>query len=278
MTDIDFDELVEDPVRDELGYVQTPDGDRRGPISEALDDVLKEENQSSYHQQDPKVGHMSASSGCSRKNYLNYIHKMRDELEPVPNKPSTLWVFTHGDMIHEKMQDMFKSKYGRDHVTAEESIEVSITDEYSIYGHADLVFRGLDEFPDPFVVDIKTKKDFTYYNRGKGGHALTVPARSNIMQLNGYLKALGAEHGGLLYYSKKEDEMQEYWFSFQQHLWEEAKNNIIDVLDAVNGDHAAEKDASDYLCCDEYCKYHREGLCSGVKSDNPKCSEDEELV
>lgn len=277
MSDIDFDSLVEDPIKDELEFVETPSDNRKGPIANDLDDKIKSDNTSSYHQQDPTVGHMSASAGCSRKNYLSYIHKLRDNLEPIPEDSSSLWVFEHGDLIHEKIQEMFKDKYGSDHISVEESIEIELTDQYSIYGHADLVIRGLDRYPDPFVIDIKTKKDFTYYNRGKNGHALTVPARKNVMQLNGYLKAIGANHGGLLYYSKKEDEMQEYWFSFQEDLWEEAKSNILNVLKSVNNEEAPEKDASPYICCDDYCKYYREGLCSGVDGDNPKVDEGGEL-
>lgn len=278
MSDINYSELVEDPIKDELDFVKTPSEDRKGPVADDLDDQILSDNGESYHQQDPTVGHMSASAGCSRKNYLNYIHKLRDNLEPIDNTAQSLWVFEHGDLIHEKMQDMFVRRYGKEHVTVEETIEIEITENYSIYGHADLVIRDLDRYPDPFVIDIKTKKDFTYYNRGKGGHALTIPARKNVMQLNGYLKAIGANYGGLLYYSKKEDEMQEYWFSFQKDLWEEAKNNIINVLDSVNNSEAPDKDASSYMCCDDYCKYYREGLCSGVDSDNSKVNEGDELT
>lgn len=277
MTDIDFDDLVEDPINDELDFVKAPSGDRTGPIVDDLNEQIQIDDGESYHQQDPTVGHMSASAGCSRKNYLNYIHKLRDDLEPIQNEPSTLWVFQHGDLIHEHIQDMYMRMYGEKHVSVEESIEIELVDEFSIYGHADLVIRGVNKYPDPFVIDIKTKKDFTYYNKGKGGYALTVPTKKNVMQLNGYLHAVGAKHGALLYYSKKEDDMQEYWFSFQEDLWNEAKNNILHVLKSVKENEPAEKDASPYLCCDEYCKYYREGLCSGVDSDNPKCSEEEEL-
>lgn len=277
MSDIDFDDLVEDPIKEHLDFITAPNGDRTGPIVADLNEQISSDNDSDYHHQDPNVGHMSASAGCSRKNYLSYVHKLRDDLEPIDTDTSTLWVFSHGDLIHEQIQSMFERRYGSEHVSIEESIEIEITDEYSIYGHADLVIRGLEQYPDPFVVDIKTKKDFTYYNRGKGGHALTIPSRKNAMQLNGYLKAIGADHGALLYYSKKEDTMQEYWFSYQESLWEEAKSNIEGVLDAVNGEREAEKDADSYLCCDDYCKYYRNGLCSGVEDDNPKVDESNEL-
>lgn len=278
MSDIDFNQLVEDPINDKLEFVKAPGDDRKGPIVDDLNKQIQDDDGESYHQQDPSVGHMSASGGCSRKNYLNYIHKLRDGLEPIPEQPETLWVFKHGDLLHEQIQDMFTRKYGTNHVSVEESIEIELTNEYSIYGHADLIIRGLDKYPDPFVIDIKTKKDFTYYNRGKGGHALTVPSRKNVMQLNGYLKASDANHGALLYYSKKEDKMQEYWFSFQQHLWNEARDNILHVLRSVNEGEHPKKDASSYLCCDDYCKYYREGLCAGVECDNSKVSEDEELL
>ena len=72
--------------------------------------------------------------------------------------------------------------------------------------------------------------------------------------------------------------MQEYWFSFNQSLWEEARQNIINVLDSVNKDTHPEKDADSYLCCDDYCKYYREGKCAGVDNDNPKVEETEEMV
>lgn len=278
MSDIDFDDLVEDPIKDELSFVEAPEPNRKGPIVNDLNTEIENRDDTSYHQQDPTVGHMSASAGCSRKNYLNYIHKIDDDLEPKDNNTQSLWVFSHGDLIHEHIQDMFVDRLGEDHVSVEESIEIELTDEYSIYGHADLVIRGVDKYPDPFVIDIKTKKDFTYYNRGKGGHALTIPARKNVVQLNGYLKAVGAEHGGLLYYSKKEDVMQEYWFSFQHDIWEEARDNILNVLRSVNQREAPKKDAKPFLCCDDYCKYYREGLCSGVESDNDKVDESEEMV
>jgi len=277
MPDIDYSNLVEDPIKEELDFVKTPSEDRTGPIIEQLNHQIVEEENDSYHQQDPTVGHMSASSGCSRKNYLSYMHKMRDDLVPISESADSLWTFAHGDLLHEHIQSMFIDMLGKEHVNIEESISIEITDEYSIYGHADIVVRGVDSLPDPFVIDIKTKSDFTYYNRGKGGHALTVPSRKNVMQLNGYLKAINARHGALLYYSKKKDTMQEYWFSFQQDLWEKAKNNIIYVLDAVNNEKAPEKDADSYLCCDEYCKYYREGLCGGVDNDNPKVKEHEEM-
>ena len=87
---------------------------------------------------------------------------------------------------------MYLDIYGSKKVSIEETIEIDITDEYSIYGHADIVIRGVDAYPDPFCIDIMTKSDFTYYNRGKGGYALTIPSRKNVMQLNGYLNAVGA--------------------------------------------------------------------------------------
>lgn len=278
MSDIDFESLVEDPINDKLDFVKTPSKERTGPIIDDLNEKIVSSQGSSYHNQDPTVGHMSASGGCSRKNYLNYIHKLRDGLDPIPHDAGTMWTFSHGDLIHEQIQDMYLDMYGSDHVTCEESIEIQITDEYSIYGHADIVIKGVDKYPDPFVVDIKTKSDFTYYNRGKGGHALTVPSEKNVMQLNGYIKAIGGTHAALLYYSKKKDTMQEYWFSYQPDLWETAKERIIHVLDAVNKDTHPEKNADSYLCCDDYCKYYRNGLCSGVDNDNPKVAESEEML
>jgi hypothetical protein len=122
-------------------------------------------------------------------------------------------------------------------------------------------FKG---FPDPFVIDIKTKSEFTYYNRGKRGHCRTVPSEKNIMQLNGYMGALGADLGCLLYYSKRNDHLEEYWVEFDQELFEEAQNNITLVLDSVNTGTPAPKDPDGEYMCEKFCKWYKQGKCPGV--------------
>jgi len=185
-------DIVEDPAQD-LDGVSIPNAEREGPIVELLNAKLMEDKGGSYHQQDPRAGHWSAANGCKRKSYLNYVHKLDDSLEEIKNDASSYWTFSHGDLIHEFIQDMFVEALGKEHVTVEEWIDAEINDEYKIAGHADLVIRGHEKFPDPFVIDIKTKSEFTYYNYGKGGHVRSTPSEDNLMQLNGYMNHVGAD-------------------------------------------------------------------------------------
>ena len=261
-------DIVEDPAQD-IDRVSIPNAEREGPIVELMNAKLLEDKGGSYHQKDPRAGHWSAANGCKRRSYLNYVHKLDDDLEEIKNDASSYWTFTHGDLIHEFIQDMFVEALGEEHVTVEEWIGEDITDEYTIAGHADLVIRGHEKFPDPFVIDIKTKSEFTYYNYGKGGHVRSIPSESNMMQLNGYMHHVGAKFGALLYYSKRNDHIEEYWIEQDDELFEEGIGNIVELLDHVQQGEPAPKDAKEYLCCNDYCKYYRKGMCDGVEGVDP---------
>jgi hypothetical protein len=251
-------DIVEDPL-DDLDKVHAPNESREGPVHSVLSELMAHEQGGSYHNTDPKRGHLSSSDGCGRRNYLNYVHKLDDDLDVPPNDNETNWTFSHGDVIHELIQDMLVENLGKKHVGVEETVSYDINDDYYIYGHADLVIRGLDSveelnsalpsgiefepteikgFPDPFVIDIKTKSEFKYYNYGKKGHARTVPKDSNLMQLNGYMGILGAEYGCLLYYSKRNDYIEEY---------------------TPDGDYM----------CKKFCKWYKQGKCPGMEGVNP---------
>lgn len=277
-------DIVEDPL-DELDSVHTPNAEREGPLVKMLHSLMQKRSGGSYHNTDPNRGHLSSSDGCKRRSYLNYVHKLDDDLEVPPNDNNSEWTFSHGDAVHELIQDMLLEELGHEHVTNEETVSFDFHDDYYIYGHADVVIRGLDSpepvtqvlpssanqlpegfsgFPDPFVIDIKTKGEFTYYNRGKGGHARSVPKESNIMQLNGYMGILGAKIGCLLYYSKRNDHLEEYWVEFDPELFEEAQQNIQVVLDAVNTGEPAPRDADGAYMCEEYCKWYDQGKCPGI--------------
>lgn len=268
MVVFDDKDIVKDPVQD-LDGVHTPNKEREGPIVELLNAKLMEDKGGSYHQQDPKAGHWSTATSCKRKTYLNYVHKLDDELDEVMNTASSHWTFSHGDLIHELIQDMFVEALGREHVTVEEYIEQDIGDGFKVKGHADLVIRGHENFPDPFVIDIKTKSEFTYYSYPDNGHARTVPADSNIVQLNGYMNHLGADFGALLYYSKRNDHLEEYWIDADQELFDMGIEEIKTVLRHVASGDPAPKDADDYMCNPEFCKYYREGMCDGVEGVSP---------
>lgn len=258
-------DIVEDPL-DELDGVSVPNEEREGPIVELLNTKLLEDSGGSYHQRDPRAGHWSAATGCKRRNYLNYAHNLDDDLDEIPNDASSQWTFTHGDIIHEHIQDMFVEALGEEHVTVEEYIQEDISEDFKVVGHADLVIRGHEEFPDPFVIDIKTKSEFKYYNYGAGGHARTIPAKKNIMQLNGYMNHIGAKFGALLYYSKRNDHLEEYWIERDEELFDAGVEHITELLEHVKQGEPAPRDADEYLCCNDFCKYYREGLCPGVDS------------
>jgi hypothetical protein len=282
-------DIVEDPL-DDLDSVHAPNESREGPVHTLLSRLMSEEQGGSYHNTDPKRGHLSASDSCQRKNYLNYVHKLDDNLDVPPNDNETNWTFSHGDAIHELIQDMLVEYLGKGHVTKEETVSYDINEDYYIYGHADLVLRGLDSvvelnnalpvdvafdpdetkgFPDPFVIDIKTKSEFKYYNYGKNGHARTVPKESNLMQLNGYMGILGAQYGCLLYYSKRNDYIEEYWVEFDEELFEKAKENIELVLNSVNTGTPAPRNPDGEYMCEKFCKWYKQGKCPGMEGVDP---------
>jgi len=271
-------DIVEDPV-DSLENVHIPNDAREGPIVKLFNEALLDFKGESYHQKDPRAGHWSSATGCKRRSYLNYVHKLDDDLEPLENGMNSEWTFTHGDLIHEFLQARITDKLGEEHVTIEERIDDPIDDEFKIVGHADIVIRGHPDFPDPFVIDIKTKSEFKYYNYGKGGHVRTTPSEDNIMQLNGYMTHLGADYGALLYYSKRNDHLEEYWVEQDRNLFEEGISEIVELLEHVHEGTPAPRDAKPYLCCDDYCPYFREGLCQGADEadtpDNLKVDDDE---
>lgn len=289
-------DIVKDPV-DELDSVYIPNEEREGPLFEVLNRLLAEDKGKSYHNTNPKQGHLSSADGCSRRNYLKYIHKLDDDLEVPDNDRNTNWTFTHGDLIHEFIQNMLVESLGSEHVTTEESVSFDIGDEFFIYGHADIVIRGLDDvdkindlipsserykdhdvkgFPDPFVVDIKTKSEFTYYSYGDDGHVRSIPKESNIKQLNGYMGILGAEYGCLLYYSKRNDNLEEYWIRFDEELFEETQDQIKTVLNAVNTGTPAPRDPDGEYMCKKFCKWYKEGKCPGVDGIDPHDNWDED--
>ena len=282
-------DIVEDPL-DELEGVHAPNESREGSLHTLLMRMMREEKGSSYHNTDPNRGHLSASDGCSRRDYLNYVHKLDDTLDVPPNDDNSNWTFSHGDVIHELIQDMMVEYLGKEHVTIEETVSYDMTDDFYIYGHADIVLRGLDDtervnnalpasvqfspdevkgFPDPFVIDIKTKSEFKYYNYGKGGHARTVPKEGNLMQLNGYMGILGAKYGCLLYYSKRNDHIEEYWVEFDQDLFDQAVENLTNVLNAVNTGQPPERNPDGEYMCEQFCKWYDIGACPGMEGVTP---------
>lgn len=277
-------DIVEDPL-DELQGVHTPNDEREGPVVQMLHALMRKRSGGSYHNTDANRGHLSSSDGCKRRSYLNYIHKLDDELEVPPNDMNSEWTFKHGDAVHELIQELLIEELGHEHVSIEETVSYDLGDDYYIYGHADIVIRDLDDpqpvrdalpgdidllpddfkgFPDPFVIDIKTKSEFTYYNYGKGGHARTVPKEGNLMQLNGYMGILDATFGCLLYYSKRNDHLEEYWVEFDEDLFMQAQRNIGVVLDAVNTGEPAPRDADGAYMCEKFCKWYKQGKCPGI--------------
>jgi hypothetical protein len=206
---------------------------------------------------------------------LNYVFKQDEDLEKPDVDENTKRVFTHGDLIHLWIQGIFVEELGEEFVTIEEQIDDELEGEFGTAGHVDIVIRDHPNFPDPFVVDIKTKSEFTYYNYGKSGHVRNIPSENNLRQLMGYMYHVGAEYGALIYYSKRNDFLEEYWTEFDDELFEEGKDNIIEVLEHVNEGIVPEPDAEPYKCNPDYCVYKREGLCPGVKeSDHHDPSDD----
>jgi hypothetical protein len=282
-------DVVEDPV-EELGNVSIPNEEREGPVVGLLDALMQSDNDDSYHNQDPKRAHPSSADSCQRRNYLKYVHKLDDELEVPDNDSNTNWTFTHGDLIHELIQDLLVQKLGEKHVSVEESVSYDFSDEYYIYGHADLIIRGLEDpdelrnvfsagvdlipenfkgFPDPFIIDIKTKSEFTYYNRGKGGHARSIPKTDNMKQLNTYMGIVGAKFGCLLYYSKRNDHLEEYWVEFDQELFNEVMEQHEQLLDFVNTGTPAPKNPDGDYMCKKFCKWYDQGECPGMEGVEP---------
>jgi len=283
-------DIVKDPV-DEIGGIEKPNEEREGPVVGLLNSLMRKKKGTSYHHQDPNRGHLSSSAGCERKNYLKYVHKLDDNLEVPDNDDNTNWTFSHGDAVHEMIQNMLVEELGKKHISIEETIEYQLEGDFYIYGHADIVIRGIDSaeevnqalpdgidllpdsfkgFPDPFVIDIKTKSEFTYYSYPDSGHARTVPKQDNMMQLNGYMGAIEADYGCLLYYSKRNDHIEEYWMQFNQELFDEAKANITNVLNAVKtGDVESSKRNAESYMCEKFCKYYENGMCPGTDGVEP---------
>lgn len=281
--------IVEDPV-DDFENVHKPNEKREGPTVGLLNSLHQSTKGGSYHNQDPKRGHPSGSDGCKRKNYLKYIHKLDDDLEVTPNDPSTNWTFTHGDLIHEFIQELLIESLGEDHVENEQTVSYDIDDEFYVYGHADIVLTGLESadkvrellpegfdfmpdgfsgFPDPFIIDIKTKSEFKYYDYSSGGHARTTPAEKNIKQLNLYMGIIGAKFGCLMYYSKRNDHLEEYWVEFDQDLFDEAIEDLTTVLTAVNTGELPERDPDGDYMCKKFCDYYKQGKCPGADGVTP---------
>lgn len=283
-------EIAKDPVQ-ELHDVHAPNEAREGHVVNLLNSLMRKREGGSYHHQDPNRGHLSSSDGCARQNYLKYVHKLDEDLDVPENDVKSNWTFSHGDAVHEMIQDMLVEELGKKHVTIEETVKFQLKGDYYIYGHADIVIRGIssaevvndalpdgvnlmtegfDGFPDPFVIDIKTKSEFTYYSYPDKAHARTVPKEGNLMQLNGYMGILGAKFGCLLYYSKRNDHLEEYWVEFNEDMFQEAQDNITGVLDAVHsGDPSqAERNAESYMC-EKFCKYYKNGMCPGVDGVEP---------
>lgn len=282
-------EITKDPV-DDIDNVHKPNESREGPTVGLINTLHQDKKGGSYHNQDPKRGHPSGSDGCKRKNYLKYIHKLDDSLEVPANDPNSNWTFTHGDLIHEFIQDMLVQALGEGHVENEKPVSYDINDEYYVYGHADIVLTGLDDaervrsllpdgidlmpegfsgFPDPFVIDIKTKSEFTYYDYNSGGHARTTPAEKNVKQLNLYMGIIGAEYGCLLYYSKRNDHLEEYWLEFNQELFDEAINDLTITLDAVNTGTPPARDPDGEYMCKKFCSWYEQGKCPGMDGIEP---------
>lgn len=279
-------EIVKDPM-DELESVSAPENGREGPIVdivnkgiennhsevELIQEASKHSKQGGYHYRDSKRGHWSQSSGCSTKGYLNYVHRLHPDLEPLKSTTDTKRTFTHGDLIHAWIQGIFLFELGEQYVTIEERIDEQLEGEYGTAGHADIVIRGHDDFPDPFVIDIKSTTEFTYYSFPDNGHARSVPKESNLRQIMGYMYHIGADFGAILYYSKRNDNIEEYWTRFDDGVFKVGKRNIINVLDHVNAGRVPEPDAEPYMCDPKYCSYRREGICPGVK-EAEKCEND----
>ena len=296
MVKFDDKDIVEDPIED-LKSVHTPNEEREGPVVKLLNALMDKRSGGSYHNTDPTRGHLSSSDGCQRRSYLSYVHKLDDDLEVPPNDSNTNWTFSHGDAVHELIQELLIEELGAEHVSIEETVSYDIGDEYYIYGHADIVLRDLDDpqvvrdalpgdvqlipddfkgFPDPFVIDIKTKSEFTYYNRRLGGHARSIPKESNLMQLNGYMGILGADLGCLLYYSKRNDHLEEYWTEFDSGLFQEAQKNITQVLDAVDDGDPSERNPDGPYMCEKFCKWYDQGKCPGADEAKPNPNWDED--
>lgn len=270
-------EIVEDPI-ESLDFVKAPPEGREGPISDVVSDGLnskvrehefvekaaEHDKPGSYHYSDTKRGHWSQSSGCTTKSYLDYVFKQDDSLEKPDHDDKTKRVFTHGDLVHLWIQGIFLEELGEEFVTIEEQIDEELQGDYGTSGHVDIVIRNHPNFPDPFVIDIKTKAEFTYYNYSKNGHSRSIPSESNLKQLMGYMHHIGAEVGALLYYSKRNDHIEEYWVKFDEEMFEKGKSQILNVLNHVNTGEVPDKDAEPYMCDPDYCVYRREGICPGV--------------
>ena len=287
---VEFDkDIVEDPL-DDLQNVHKPNEEREGPLVELLNHLMRNEKGSSYHNTDSNRGHLSSADGCGRRDYLKYVHKLDDNLDVPSVGDNANWTFSHGDEIHELIQDMLVEKLGKEHVSIEETVSYDMDEEYYIYGHADIVIRGLNSaeelndalpngvkldtgnvsgFPDPFVIDIKTKSEFKYYNYSKNGHARTIPKEGNLMQLNGYMGILDASYGCLLYFSKRNDHLEEYWVQFDSDLFQEAQNNLTTVLESVNTGTPAPKTPDGEYMCKKFCRWYDQGKCPGIKSVEP---------
>jgi len=272
----------DDIVKDQLelfDFVKAPNKEREGRLvdvvnngadsrtreHEFVETAAKHDKPGSYHYADTKRGHWSQASGCSTQSYLNYVHRNKDNLDSPDHDDETKRTFTHGDLIHLWIQGIFFQELGDAHVTIEEQLDGQLDGEYGVAGHVDIVIRDHPDYPNPAVIDIKSTSEFTYYSYAEGGKVRSIPKSGHLMQLMGYMHHIGAEYGALLYYSKRNDHLEEYWVKFNEDLFDEGKKNIINVLEHVNMGIVPELDAEPYLCDPEYCVYKREGLCPGVK-------------
>lgn len=290
MAEFEDKDIVQDPV-EQIDFVKAPPEGRKGAISEVIvdgvnsktreheyvEEAAKHDKPGSYHYADAKRGHWSQSSGCTTRSYLNYVFKQDSDLEKPDHDDETKRVFTHGDLIHLWIQGIFLEELGEEFVTIEEQIDEELEGDYGTAGHVDIVIRNHPNFPDPFVIDIKTKTEFTYYSYSDNGHARSIPKKDNLRQLMGYMYHVGAKHGALLYYSKRNDLLEEYWANFNEEEFEKGKSNIVNVLDHVNSGKVPEPDAEPYMCDPEYCIYKREGICPGVTESDHHDPDDDQL-
>jgi len=72
-----------------------------------------------------------------------------------------------------------------------------------------------------------------------------------------------------MYYSKRNDHLEEYWVEFDQELFDEAIEDLTTVLTAVNTGELPERDPDGDYMCEKFCDYYKQGKCPGVDGVTP---------
>lgn len=172
---------------------------------------VRDEEQSKRAIEPREIFHPSTSSGCPRQIFLSKINAKIFSEEILSKMAS-------GTIIHKWIQNIAEIKENFD---VEKPVEALIPNSQAYFkGSADIVAKD-----DSFVWDIKSIASFYFIE--------TAPMQEHKIQLNVYMKGLGATGGQLLYVDKTSLKMLPYTFMFDQALYDQTCAKVRMVYEAL---------------------------------------------